>query len=328
MRSQCFIACYLIFSLPATLLCKPAHAWSECAHHIIAEIAYDLLDLSEQAELMAILYRHPRKEEDFTAPRKVADITRWRIGRAGYWPDVARGQPKYDRPSWHYQLGATLVIGDKSKVNVPDEVNSLSNDATLETQDLHIVQAIKLCRKVMADKKQPPGDRAIALCWLGHLVADIHQPCRAGSLYVEGVFPDGDRGANRIKTVGDNLHSLWDGLLGSRYDEGDVKRLRLEILNVPNLKTATLIPWTTSQAMKPSVWVEESRKHATTYVYTSEVLSPISLVSKGDVESLSKLHLSREYFVKAGGVAFYRSLVASYRLAEAWRGALDGDGGF
>lgn len=39
--------------------------------------------------------------------------------------------------------------------------------------------------------------RAIALCLIGQLVADIHQPCHAGSLYMEGVFAesDGDRGA-------------------------------------------------------------------------------------------------------------------------------------
>ena len=87
-----------------------AHAWSECGHHIIAEIAFDLLDETNQAVLLATLAEHPRYGEDFTPPQKVRDAVRWRIGRAGYWPDVARSQPKYNRPTWHYQLGATLVI--------------------------------------------------------------------------------------------------------------------------------------------------------------------------------------------------------------------------
>jgi len=195
-----------------------AHGWSEAGHHIIAEIAYDLLKPEKQANLLAVLAAHPRYEEDFTPPTKIADVPRWRIGRAGYWPDIAQQLPKYNRPSWHFQLGATLVIGDATKVNVPTETNVLPDDATLETKDLHVVQAIKLCRRILADKSQPAGDRAIALCWLGHLVADIHQPCNAGSIYVEGVFPNGDHRANRIKILGDNLYSLWDGLLGRQLN--------------------------------------------------------------------------------------------------------------
>lgn len=129
---------------------SPALAWSECGHHIIAEIAFDLLDEDRQEELLSILAEHPRYAEDFAPPPKVKDVTRWRVGRAGYWPDVARGQPKYNRPTWHYQLGATLVVG--SKVNVPDDPGPLPKDATLETQELYVVQAIELCRRVSADE--------------------------------------------------------------------------------------------------------------------------------------------------------------------------------
>ena len=31
--------------------------------------------------------------------------------------------------------------------------------------------------------------------------ADAHQPCHAGSLYAESVFPEGDRGANTTITA-------------------------------------------------------------------------------------------------------------------------------
>lgn len=84
--------------------------------------------------------------------------------RAGYWPDVSRGQPKYDRPTWHYQVGSTLTIGEPVASNVPATPGPVSRRATLETQDLHIAQAIELCRRVMADRTSPAGDRAIALC--------------------------------------------------------------------------------------------------------------------------------------------------------------------
>jgi len=35
---------------------------------------------------------HPRYAQDFTPPQKPRDVPRWRIGRTGYWPDVARSQ--------------------------------------------------------------------------------------------------------------------------------------------------------------------------------------------------------------------------------------------
>jgi hypothetical protein len=53
----------------------------------------------------------PRYAEDFTPPEKVRDVDHWSISQAGFWPDVARGLPEYDRPTWHYQLASTLTIG-------------------------------------------------------------------------------------------------------------------------------------------------------------------------------------------------------------------------
>lgn len=68
------------------------------------------------------------------------------------------------------------------------------------------------------------------MCWLSHLVADSHQPCHAGSLYVEKVFPEGDRGANSIPVKqGSNMHALWDGLLGQNYNASDIRRRIVEI---------------------------------------------------------------------------------------------------
>jgi len=30
-------------------------------------------------------------------------------GRDGYWPNVARKQPAYNRPNWHYELGCNII---------------------------------------------------------------------------------------------------------------------------------------------------------------------------------------------------------------------------
>lgn len=93
---------------------------------------------AQQKRLMELLENHPRFAEDFKLGPKVADLNHWTIGRAGYWPDVARDQPAFNRPNWHYQLGLTLTIGDNVKVHATP--GALPTGATLETKKLHIGQ--------------------------------------------------------------------------------------------------------------------------------------------------------------------------------------------
>ena len=227
----------LVFAFPPKLL-----AWSEGGHHLIAAVAFSLLADKEKTKMLQVLKQHPRFAEDFVAPEKLpneAEKTRWLVGRSGYWPDVARKQPKYHRSTWHYELGASVIIGSKENLLVPDRPGALPIDATLETQELHIAQALELCRKILKDKSQAPADRAIALCWIGHLVADAHQPCHAGSLYMEGVFieKDGDRGANRIPTKQkQNMHALWDQLLGEDFALRTMRRRYAEIVTNDELR--------------------------------------------------------------------------------------------
>jgi hypothetical protein len=152
-----------------------------------------------------------------------------------------------------------LVIDDKAELNVPNAPGSLPIDADMDTQDLYASQAIELCSKVLGDTMSAPTDRALALCWIGHLVADVHQPCHAGSLYMEGVFieANGDRGANRIFTKQNrNMHALWDGLLGRDFDLGDTRRRILEIS-----KDQELLLNLTHDAdwLDPQVWLTNIR---------------------------------------------------------------------
>ena len=103
----------LCLFLAFLLAIQPAMAWSECGHHIIAILAYDLMKPAEQHRVIDLLKHHPRSAEDFTPPARALatqDLNRWYIGTAGYWPDVARSQPAFNRPNWHYQLGSSLTI--------------------------------------------------------------------------------------------------------------------------------------------------------------------------------------------------------------------------
>ena len=115
----------------------------------------------------------------------------------------------------------------------------------------------------------PTPRRAIDLCWVEHLVGDIHQPLHAASLY-EADLPDGDRGGNLdLVATGDaehptaNLHAVWDGLEGGQADPAAVRGLadRIEGAHPP----AGLVPAVVDQDV--SDWAAESHALAVHDVY-------------------------------------------------------------
>ena len=119
---------------------------------------------------------------------------------------------------------------------------------------------------------------------------------------------------------GRNLHSLWDGLLGTRYDEGDINKRLAKITTEQPYKD--IGRQAVNQSMLPKQWVIESRNAARQAVYTPEVMSPIQANARGMSEDLETINLSEEYLKNAGEVARIRAAQAGHRLAEVWRLAL------
>ncbi len=105
-----------------------------------------MLDKDDQQTLIELLKVHPQFEKDFKIPesdRGAEESRLWLAGRAGYWPDVARESKVLNRPTWHYQLGSSLVLGNANLVKVHVTPPDSPGDATLETQELQITQALK-----------------------------------------------------------------------------------------------------------------------------------------------------------------------------------------
>src|SRR5262249_7972913 len=111
------------------------------------------------------------------------------------------------------------------------------------------------------------GEKAIALCWLMHLVGDAHQPLHAVSLFTIE-YPQGDRGGNRIfiraRPGGGilKLHELWDGLILGSGRFTDAKNEATKLRLRPDLAREKLI-----ELSDPSFerWTQESfelAKHA------------------------------------------------------------------
>jgi len=318
---------------------RSCHAFWAQGHHAIAVLAFEKLSPEDQAELIPILKQHPRFEQDFKIPESIRGnqraIDRWWIGVAGEWPDLIRGNETYDRPTWHYQLGATLVIGD---VDYPEDPGPLPEGATLATQELYIVQAIELCHKVFHDKTQSDADRAIALCWLTHLVADAHQPCHAGSLYSEKAFPQGDRGANAIpvKVEGQpnikNLHAFWDSLLGAEATPESVDARVIELAFAPSKMlyldqelgvtadqakaTADLIE-SIKRMEKAAIWIRESRQIARAWVYRGELITKVQQNERGLVSKMPDSILKEDSIHRSLKLIRLQAVKSAGRLASA-----------
>jgi hypothetical protein len=191
----------------------PAHAFNALGHKTIAALAWQELPPTTQAHIVATLRRHPRFDEDFVkrqlAGLAEADEGEWIFQHAATWPDLVRGLPgetrhTYDRPSWHYVNFPIFHKAESPLLNI-----NLSPDypTPLDKAKWNIIQAVKACDASLRSKA-PPSEKALAYCWLFHLVGDAHQPLHSSALFSDR-FPTGDRGGNLIETAqGGNLHSL------------------------------------------------------------------------------------------------------------------------
>ena len=157
----------LLSSWPA-----PATAWGPNGHRIVGRIAENHLT---------------------DAARKgIAELVgRASLAQISTWADEIKSDPAWRHASpWHY-------------INVPP---GQSLEAARRSPRGDVVEAIERFERVLRDRGAGREERAEALKFLVHLVADVHQPLHVG--YAS------DRGGNeiRVRWFGEstNLHTVWD----------------------------------------------------------------------------------------------------------------------
>ena len=184
----------------------PARAWNDTGHMVVAHLAWQRLTPEQRQAVTAILREHPHWQE-FLVSQRPDNVPedQWAFLRAATWPDwVKHEYQQFNHPKWHYINIPFVPPGSSLRV------------ADHEPGNENILTAIPACIDKL--RTSTGQERAINLCWVLHLVGDLHQPLHCATLFCEQ-FPKGDKGGNdSLYRLGARciikLHTYWDDLLG------------------------------------------------------------------------------------------------------------------
>ena len=304
MRKQLLIVTVSVFLFPWQLV--PAWAWNGAGHMTTGAIAYQELarkDPIALAKVIAILKANPERENLWSsqlAQVEESEQEQLLFMLAARWSDDIRRDNRYDHPKWHY-------------INLPYKPDSEPEAVRInQPEEENILTALKQNLAVLTSKAED-RDKSVALCWLFHLVGDVHQPLHTTTLFTEK-FPNGDRGGTRfyIKVRPENrttisLHKFWDDAVGSakRFQTVSNRATRLRLIptlsrsNLPELAETDFNNWAK----------EESFELAKEVSYLNGTL-------EGSTERDNGAVLPPNYIGQAKIVAQKQVVLAGYRLAD------------
>src|SRR5262249_38902617 len=216
------------------VLSSPAFGWNEKGHLVTARLSWRQLTEEHRGKVIALLKKHPHYEE-FPIARRPERFSEdeWTFMKAATGADWVRShhREQFDHPTWNY-------------INYPIVPAGAAVDAAQHeppAKQENVVNQLAVCVEKIA--KGSEEDQAVYLTWLFHLVGDLPQPLHCTAVFSER-FPEGDRGGNlaliRIQSSPTNLHSFWDGLLGSGTRARDIGKDVQEIEMVLEEKAADI----------------------------------------------------------------------------------------
>ena len=271
---------------------------------VTGAIAYEVLKQDDPAALakaLELIRANPLYERRWK--RSAADLDAddrdiYLFMMAARWADDIRGEPEYDKPTWHYIGTGFVAPGEPPTVKLPP------------VAEPNAVTAIVANAKLAASAPDVV-DRSIALTWVCHLVGDIQQPLHACSR-VTARLPEGDRGGNLFyikatPTAGPiNLHKFWDDLIIGSENFRECKNTATELRLRPEFAREKLFEL---YEPSPAEWAAESLRLGRTVAHRNGTLA-------GGRGELSAIPLPAGYIPVAKALGERRAVVAGYRLAQ------------
>ena len=202
-----------VFPICLVLVCATtAQAWDHPSHMTSAAIAMEEIEKAhpELVDKIGLLFmRHPDAAAFWVAAGEAKGSERARrlFFEGARWPDDNKWTV-HDRPTWHTARWAIIAE------DAPPEAKAAA-EARKGRPAGQAIEALALNYAMLRNPDTTPGERATALCWLLHMVGDIHQPLHVSDQFSKR-FPAGN-GAGTLEYVKDPLgdsamplHILWD----------------------------------------------------------------------------------------------------------------------
>ena len=333
---------FVAVTVSALLCVGSTFAWNDAGHLTIARIAWERLNDSQREKVVAILRKHPHRDELLLKNRPDdATEAEWIFLRAAVWCDhirPPRNLPKdeiathpihkFHRGPWHY-VNYPYRAGQTESSLPAHPIQGEGPNAT------NILDQLDLSMKVLTgETTDDPGraegltdaqNKAVRLCWLFHLIGDLHQPLHAVTLVDEQKFPTGahsELGGNLIgirSHIGAppyKLHAFWDDRLGTDSHFPTVRALAEVLSHDPHLAADQLPEFAQHHDFKG--WAAESYLAAKTSVYRDGQLQ-FALWDDYDRRRITADDvpiLPQGAEAQANTLARHRAVLAGYRLAE------------
>jgi hypothetical protein len=313
------------------LLATPALAFNNAGHMAVAKIAYDQLQPEQREAIHAILQQHPHYQE-FLAADRPPDVSQqeWSFLRAAIWADWVRNHhaEEFGRGPWHY-IDFPYTAHQQDIFALPPPLPQEQNILAEIPRSLEIAK-----HPATPDADKPAGitdeqNRAVRLCWLMHLVGDIHQPCHVTALIDATRFhapPHDDRGGNleAILTTGTRpikLHAYWDTRLGTNDDYSRIATIVAAMQGNPPVLAIDLATEVAETDLNR--WALKQYQLAAKYVYLNGDL-PIALWKDaynlpGTPADADVPRLTAEDQSNAVRITRERVWIAGHRLAKMLR---------
>lgn len=148
---------------------------------------------------------------------------------AARWPDDIRGILSMHCDQCHY-------------INYPFKPDNQPAGLMVKPPaDENILTKYSEANSTLQSSTASAVGKSKALCWVFHLLGDVHQPLHTSTLF-SVVFPEGDRGGTRFYIAEaenertKHLHSFWDGLVMSSQKFSSVRNRARGLLNRNDLQ--------------------------------------------------------------------------------------------
>lgn len=254
---------------------SPVYAWNATGHAEVVAVAWSALDQPTRDRV-----------EQLLQSQKLISGTRNKSGEAAWiaaslWPDALRDRA--ENTSTSDKAPATLrewlrraSTGEQTRRwHFADR--DIKQPFRIQKPHGLLEAALNAQIRLLGDPALNRHDRAVALAWVSHLVADAHQPLHCASRAVPGKPGELDAGGNLVTVVDAgrrppdpvSLHRWWDDLPG-HIGPGS-PRFAKELVR---LLQASLQVTDQDLTQPPIGWIEESFLIARDQVYPGLLPDP------------------------------------------------------